>query len=211
MNVDEAHTFRSIVVGSSNRRAVERMRCRRPTPVLLLGPTGVGKSHLLHAAANRHASRGERVLSLRGIEFQERYVACIYAGTVRELRGWLRAHDVLVVDELEDIMRYESAVEELARLVSDFIASGRRVYLATLKLWPALFDVLASWDADVIPVARPSLAQRSAVLVRRARRRLTREKLLAIARSSPTIPGVCAALERELLASAIGGASMARA
>jgi hypothetical protein len=127
---------------------------------LLIGPSGVGKSHLVQAAANRWAKRGKRVLALRAHEFRERYVDCIRAGTISELRSWLRAHDALVVDELEDLITDDATLDELAALVVELIKARRRVYLATVKLWPSLFDVLAQWDADVVPVERPSLAQR---------------------------------------------------
>lgn len=54
MNVDEGQTFRNLIVGASNRKAVERIQRSfkaRPVlaPLLLLGPSGVGKSHLLQA------------------------------------------------------------------------------------------------------------------------------------------------------------------
>jgi energy-coupling factor transporter ATP-binding protein EcfA2 len=205
-----------LIVGSSNRRAVEciqrslRRRAVVP-PTLLIGPSGVGKSHLVQAAANRWAKRGKRVLALRAHEFRERYVDCIRAGTISELRSWLRAHDALVVDELEDLITDDATLDELAALVVELIKARRRVYLATVKLWPSLFDVLAQWDADVVPVERPSLAQRATVVLQRGRRQLSRAKLVDIARSATTIPGAFAALERELLATECGGVSAASA
>lgn len=210
MNVDEGRTFRKFIVGSSNRKAIERIRrglkSRASAPVLLLGPSGVGKSHLLQAVANHLARRGRHVLAVRAHEFLDRYVAAIRAGTVPEFRSWLRSHDALVVDELEDLIRHPSALNELSRFVCELIEARRAVCLASVKLWPALFDELARWDADVVPVRQPSLAQRKTAVIRRGRRRLTTRKLIEIARSATTIGEALAALETELLANELDAA-----
>ena len=93
-----------------------------------------------------------------------------------------------------------------SRFVCEVIEARRVVCLASVKLWPALFDELARWDADVVPVSQPSLAQRKTAVIRRGRRRLTTRKLIEIARSATTIGVALATLEAELLANELGAA-----
>lgn len=212
MNVDEGKRFRNFVVGSSNQRAVEciqrSFRTRGVlTPIVLLGPSGVGKSHLLQAVANRLRVRGRRVLAVRAHEFRERYVASIWAGTTHEFRTDMRAHDALVVDEVDDLLTYDSVLAELSQVVRDFVEHKRRMYLATAKLWPNLLNELAEWDATILPIGLPSLAQRKAAMIKQGRRRLASRELTEIARSAPTIGEALAALERELLANELADAS----
>jgi chromosomal replication initiation ATPase DnaA len=56
MRIDPRRTFRMIVAGSTNRDALAVARAitrtAPPNPLLIRGNTGVGKSLLLHAAAN---------------------------------------------------------------------------------------------------------------------------------------------------------------
>jgi chromosomal replication initiation ATPase DnaA len=205
MNVDEGRTLRNFIVGASNRKAIERIqqsfRTRRALPpILLLGPSGVGKSHLLQAVANRLGARGKRVLAVRAHEFRERYIAAIRAGTTAEFRSSLRSHDALVVDDLEDLIQQPSVLSELSVLVLELLDAQHSVYFASVKLWPTLLDQLALWDADVVPVGMPSLAQRRAALIEGGRRKLTARRLLEIARSVATIGEALATLEREIFA-----------
>lgn len=210
MVVDEGQTLRNFIVGASNRRAVQRIQRSlraRPSQIVLLGASGVGKTHLLNAVANRLRARRKRVLVLRAHEFYEKYLASIYAGTVTELRSWLRSHDALIVDELEDLMTYDSALAELGRLVMAYAEARRPVYVATLKLWPVMLDQLAGWDASILPIRTPSLAQRAVAVAQRARRRMPHARLVELARTAATIPAAWAALERELFAIETGAVS----
>jgi chromosomal replication initiator protein len=155
MNVDEGRTLRNFIVGASNRKAIERIqqsfRTRRALPpILLLGPSGVGKSHLLQAVANRLGARGKRVLAVRAHEFRERYIADIHAGATAEFRSRLRTHDALVIDELDDLTRYDVVFDELSRFVRELVDAGHPVYFSSVKRWPALFDELARWNAAAL-------------------------------------------------------------
>lgn len=77
MRIDPRRTFRSIIASSSNRTAIElarrTSRCTRnaPNPLLVWGPTGVGKTLLLDAVAHDLTRRGiHRIVAITTEEFR---------------------------------------------------------------------------------------------------------------------------------------------
>jgi chromosomal replication initiator protein len=83
MRLDPTATFRTLISGRSNACAIDLARHAvgrsdaRPSPVVFMGPSGSGKSHLLQAAANDFLRRNPsaRVLILTANEFCISYLA----------------------------------------------------------------------------------------------------------------------------------------
>src|SRR5262245_24284635 len=97
------HTFETFVVGDSNRDAHRLARDIVDSDIaaslLVYGPTGVGKTHLLHAMAHGFRARGVAVACLPAAEFVDQLLG---AWQRREEETFWRALDGLGALLLDD-------------------------------------------------------------------------------------------------------------
>jgi chromosomal replication initiator protein len=199
MRLDPMQNLRSFIVGSSNREAVRVVRRAvgrardRPNPVLIVGETGLGKSHLLHAAAGEvwRASEGAEIRAFKAEDLWNRYVTAIRAGRMQEFRAYTRTGDALIVDELEDLVDRPTTFEEVARTILAYVESDRPVLLA---MEPARYNFI-EWFVRSAPTGaavrlrKPTLKQRVSAIRRAAgRTRLSIRRLSDLARGATTIP-----------------------
>jgi chromosomal replication initiator protein len=146
--------------------------CRRvaddalPAGVLLLhGPTGSGKTHLLHAVASAARRRCAcRLVETRAMDF--------VAGIVRELTwrdapraalSYFNQLDLLVADDLQWLAGKSGSQHAVAQLFRQMAASGATVVCArgiAAQALPNLLSVLESATAyREIELTRPSKAE----------------------------------------------------
>ncbi len=106
---DRQHqTFSTLVVGPSNERAFQLMRHLAdggdvPARTLLLfGPQGTGKTHLMTALqqAVEAAGDGRRVVYMTAEEFRTLYVSGAIERDTRALKNRVRSGDLLLIDDL---------------------------------------------------------------------------------------------------------------
>lgn len=110
--------------------------------LVLLGPPGVGKSHLAIGLGMEAINRGYRVLFLTVQDLvQELYATLADGSTAQKLKAIL-AHDLIILDELGYLKMDATASDYLFQLVAK--AYERRSLIVTSNLefqeWGALFD-----------------------------------------------------------------------
>lgn len=210
VKLDPQTTFRRIIVGSTNRRAITLARravgaaADRPNPLLLVGRSGVGKSAVLHAAANEAMKRrpAVRLGMFTAEELATAYVTAIRAGHVSKLRQSIDAYGVFVVDGLEDLRDKPSTLAELEGMIRRLVARNVPVLLATLAPHDEALMMVRDFPCGVIAtLAEPTIEQKVAVLRRLAASRrchAPRAQLRSIARTSRTIPHARSNLETTL-------------
>ncbi len=133
------YTFESFVVGPSNRLAqagawaVAQAPGHVYNPLFLYGPSGLGKTHLMHAIGNTIASGGAgaamgggqaaagsassggsggRIAYISGESFLTHYVTSLRERRTEEFRRRWRSVDVLLVDDIQFIAGKEHTKEE---------------------------------------------------------------------------------------------------
>jgi chromosomal replication initiator protein len=201
------HTFDTFVVGNSNREACTAARtllvAREPAPLLLFGPSGVGKTHLLHAVFHALDAAGTPAACLSAAELVAAMVAA-YEARVHE-RFWreLTPLSALLLDDIHSIEGREEIRERLLDGLAGWADAGRLLVLTsdrTPRDVPALARRLQErvQRSVVSLIERPEPALRLAILHQKARARgVTLDPALA-ARVAAAVGGNVRRLEGAL-------------
>jgi chromosomal replication initiation ATPase DnaA len=104
----------------------------RYSPLVIHGPTGTGKSHLLHAIGNALlASGARRVACVNAAAFAEELIAALQEGTVHRWRARYRAVDALLLDDVHALAGKERTQEEFFHLFNELHGQGRQIVLTS--------------------------------------------------------------------------------
>ena len=179
--INPDYTFEQFVVGPSNRlaHAACQAACAEPgalyNPLFLHGPSGLGKTHLLQAVANRlaEADPAPDVVYVTCESFVNDYVRAIETGDLFAFRERVRRADVLVLDDVQFLADRESCQEEVFHTFN-VLYHGKRQIVLSADLPPAdiptLEDRLVSrfnWGL-VSQVDPPNRETRQAILQKKA-------------------------------------------
>jgi chromosomal replication initiator protein len=175
---DAEHTFDSFVVGVSNTEAYAAARTLAEGasgPLFLCGPSGVGKTHLLHALFHAVAARGAAPACLPAARLMEALVQAYQDrnpdGFWRDLRGC----DALLLDDAHSLAGRPETQERLVAGLVDWVEGGRVLVLTSDRPtdMPELLARLCarSVHAVVARIDPPEPALGLAILERMARAR----------------------------------------
>jgi hypothetical protein len=153
--LDPQLVFERYIVGSGNRLAAAAARRaaeapgRSYNPLVVCGPPGLGKTHLLTAIGHlAHAVDPELVVRYEPADaFVDRLTSSISAGTVEQLREASTGVGLWLLDDLQNLGGKARTQEELLRIWEAMIARGAQIVVALdrpLAEVPALDGRLAS-------------------------------------------------------------------
>jgi chromosomal replication initiator protein len=134
------YTREGYEVGTANLLAVRAADAvvadpgRKYNPLFLHGPSGVGKTHLLHAIGNELAAAtgGALVASVVSAQdFVDGLIAALQEGTVDRWRARFRAAGALLLDDVHFLAGKERTQEELFHVFNDLHAEGKQVVLSS--------------------------------------------------------------------------------
>ncbi len=136
--LEPRYTFESFVVGKANEVAYNAARTLAEggpvafNPLFLHGGTGLGKTHLMHAIGQEYLVRhpGARVVYMSAEKFMFEFVAAMRAKDTFSFKQWLRAADVLLIDDVQFIAGKESTQEEFFHTMNELISAGRRLVIS---------------------------------------------------------------------------------
>ena len=156
--LDPTCVFDRFIVGPANRvAAAAALRAaeapgRTYNPLVITGPAGVGKTHLLMAIGQRARLLDPELLVHyeSGELFVDRVTAAIAAGTLADFRAATASIDVFLLDELAGVAGKGRTQEELLRLMEELAGRGAQLVVAS-----AMTPV-------EIPALDPELVQRLA-------------------------------------------------
>jgi chromosomal replication initiator protein len=132
------HHLHEFVVGACNRVAhaaalsVVEVTGDGPNPLVLHGPVGTGKTHLLEGiyAGLRKRQPEWRVVFATAEEFTNRFLPALRLGKLGGFRKHFRECDVLLVDDLHFLAGKRATQEEFLHTFDVLQAEGRQVVLA---------------------------------------------------------------------------------
>lgn len=133
----EAPGFDAFVVGPSNRMArvaVERAAAQpgEMSPLVIHGPSGVGKTHLLEAACGRARGLhpGMPVVSLSAEQFTTGFLQSLHAGGLPGFRRTCRSAGLLVIDDIQFFVGKRATLLEFQHTVDALHRAGRQMVFA---------------------------------------------------------------------------------
>ncbi len=136
--VNTSLTFASYMPSCGNEPALQACRdlsghdgCTPISPILIWGAPGLGKTHLLHATANRAIEHGERVVVLTGEEFANGYQDSIRATNVGAFRDEVRSATLFILDDLQGLVGYTGTQKQLRETIDSVTNRGGHVVLAS--------------------------------------------------------------------------------
>ncbi len=175
------YSFDTFVVGSSNQfahaaaRAVAESPSHSYNPLFLYGSVGLGKTHLLHAMAQRLTQRFPdlRIAYLTAEQFVNQLISALRLKTMPQFRERFRSIDVLLVDDIQFLANKERTQEEFFHTFNDLYSHRKQIVLSSdspPRSIPAIEERLRSrfeWGllADIQP---PDLETKIAILKNKA-------------------------------------------
>ncbi len=128
----------SFVVGPSNRMAFAAIEiaASRPgemSPLVLHGPSGVGKSHLLEGICGRFRDLhpGATTLLLSAEQFTTSFLQALHGSGLPGFRRGCRNADLLVIDDLQFFAGKRATLMEVQQTVDALHRQGRQMVFAS--------------------------------------------------------------------------------
>lgn len=151
------------VVGPSNRMAygAVEIAATRPgemSPLVIHGPTGVGKTHLLEGICGRvrQCHPGINVVSLSAEQFTTGFLQALHGTGLPGFRRTCRSADLLVVDDIQFFVGKRATLVEFQHTVDALHRQGRQMVFACDRE----LDALAGLGSDVVTRLRGGMNAR---------------------------------------------------
>jgi chromosomal replication initiator protein len=180
-NLDPHYTFETFVEGKSNQlgKAAAMQVATNPgrayNPLLLYGGTGLGKTHLMHAAGNLMRERNPdfKVLYLRSEQFVGSMIEALRAKSMDQFKQRFRSVDALLIDDIQFFAGKDTTQEEFFHTFNALFESKQQIIL-TCDRYPKEVDKLEprlksrlGWGLSVA-IEPPDFETRAAILLSKA-------------------------------------------
>ena len=182
--IKATNTFGNFIVGHENEMAhgaslaVAKEPGHNYNPLFIYGPTGLGKTHLMHAIAHSLFARkpSARIAYVTSETFTNEFIQALQTNSVSQFRRRYRELDLLLIDDIQFLAGKESTQEEFFHTFNELHNSHNQVVLTSDR--PAseiarLQERLVSrfqWGM-VASISAPGLETRIAILRRKAQDR----------------------------------------
>jgi len=180
-NLDPHYTFDAFVEGKSNQlgKAAAIQVANNPgrayNPLLLYGGTGLGKTHLMHAAGNliRANNPATKVVYLRSEQFVSAMIDALRTKKMDDFKRRFRDVDALLIDDIQFFAGKNTTQEEFFHTFNALF-EGKQQIILTCDRYPKEVDNLEprlksrlGWGLSVA-IDPPDFETRAAILLSKA-------------------------------------------
>jgi len=179
--LDERYRFENFVLGKSNELAFAAAQqvANSPgtayNPLLLYGSTGLGKTHLLHAAGRfiAEAKPDAQVMYLHAEKFVSEMIQALRRDSIDAFKRRYRSVDTLLLDDIQFFAGKDRSQEEFFHTFNALLESRQQIIL-TCDRYPKEVDGIESrlrsrfgWGLTV-SIEPPDFETRVAILQKKA-------------------------------------------
>ncbi len=145
-NIDKKFTFERFVVGKNNEfvyeaaLAVANDPAGTYNPLFIYGGTGLGKTHLIQAIANKIVSEKPqlKVIYVTCEQFVNEIIDTMFTSRgpdardrSNKLRQYYRTADVLIVDDIQFIENKKAVQEEFFHTFNELVSKGKQIVISS--------------------------------------------------------------------------------
>ncbi|MBL8020049.1 MAG: AAA family ATPase [Leptospirales bacterium] len=160
------YTLENFYAGTNNRVLLRGILATiespgRSNPLVIYGPPGSGKTHLVHGFARRCLEQNPNlnILYISGETFRDRYLQSLQTKSAIEFKKEMRSADIFILDDLHAIrVTSPNSREELTHTLSHYLDRGKQVVVtcesapSELRLEPRLESrILAGLQLAIDP------------------------------------------------------------
>lgn len=144
-------------------------------PLFIFGPSGVGKTHLMHAIglSIKEHRPDRRVLYITSRLFESQFTVASRNGRINDFINFYQSIDVLLIDDIQDLIDKEKTQNSFFHIFSHLHLNNRQIIIssdcspAQLKGMPERLLTRMKWGMTV-ELERPDEELRREILIRRA-------------------------------------------
>lgn len=149
--------------------------CKTFNPLFIFGPSGVGKTHLIHAIGIRIKENdpATRVLYINARLFESQFTVASRNGKINEFINFYQSINVLIIDDIQDLMDKEKTQNTFFHIFNHLYLNGRQIIMTSdccpsqLKGMPE--RLLTRFKSGMtVELERPDLELRKEVLQQKA-------------------------------------------
>lgn len=197
----DRYRFDTYVVGQSNRLAFAGAKAvaddpgKRFNPLFIYGPSGLGKTHLLHAIAQQLLEQDPRcgIVYISAQQFAEEFVQALQSGKIDQFRRSQRSVGIWLVDDIQFIAGKDRTQEEIFHTFNYLHQIGKQIVLCSDRPPRDLFlmdeRLRSRFEAGLVAdIQPPDTELRCAILLSKAEQEgihLDHEVALCLAESVP--------------------------
>lgn len=138
-NLNPRFVLSTFIVGPFNElaHAAAQAVIRKPgiayNPLLVYGPTGLGKTHLIQAVGNHFRAQNpdRKVFYVTSEKFSMDYVSAVQAGKVQSFKERYRQYDLLIMDDVQFLAKMEKTKEEFFHLFNYLHDSNKQLVFSS--------------------------------------------------------------------------------
>lgn len=181
-NLNPLFTFENFVSGKSNQLAfaachqvAEKPGSTGHNPLFIYGPTGLGKTHLMHSVGNAvlKGNPNARILYITSERFVGDFVTALQRDLMNDFKRLYRSLDVLLIDDIQFFAGKGGSQEEFFHTFNSLLEGSRQIILTSDK-FPREINNLDerlksrfAWGLT-LQVEPPELETRVAILMKKA-------------------------------------------